>query len=226
MKLQDVERNYDHLASRYDLWNRWVSQPLLRIEALRQKTVSRLSLADGGSVLDIGCGTGLNFPYLVQGVGFNGRIIGLDYSPGMLSQARHRVDEAAWPGVRLVRGDAATLAGVGGPFDAVLSTWALGIVDDLPAALGRAVDVLKPGGRLAILDFHRTRPERGIGRLLNPLTHFALRFIGADSPEDLDDERLAARWSQGKALLRERLSGVQEEAYFGGSGFLLWGQRP
>ena len=136
MRLEDVAKNYDALARFYDLGDRWLSRPFARIGRLRVATVERLGLQAGDSVLDIGCGTGLNLPLLVGAVGPTGRVVGLDYSEGMLREARRRVEANGWSNVELVQGDAALLAGVGGPFDAVMSTWALGIVDDLPAALG------------------------------------------------------------------------------------------
>lgn len=226
MKLQDVQRNYDRLAGSYDFWDRWLSEPLTGIESLRARSVARLGLEEGHTALDIGCGTGLNLPYLVRGVGESGRVVGLDYSAGMLAKARERVEERDWKNVELVQGDAAVLAGVGGPFDAIVSTWALGIVDDLPSALRRAVEVLKPGGRIAILDLHRTRPDRGLCRLLARCVHVILRLSGVDAAEDLDNERLQRRWREGKAFLRSALVHVEEESNVGGSGFLLSGQMP
>jgi len=144
----------------------------------------------------------------------------------MLRRARRRIDRAAWDNVELVRGDAALLEGVGGPFDAVMSTWALGIVDDLPGALRRAVEVLRPGGRLAILDFQQTRPDAGLHRLLHPVYLRVLRPSGADTPEDLDDERLRERWRAGRQWLSETLVDLSVETYFHGTGFLLSGTRP
>lgn len=226
MKLADVQRNYDRLARSYDFGNRWLVEPLTGIEGLRAQTVERLSLREGDSVLDIGCGTGLNLPYLVEAVGESGRVVALDYSEGMLAKARERVQERGWDNVLLVQGDAAVLADTGGPFDAVMSTWALGIVDDLPGALERAIEVLEPGGRLAILDLHRTRAQRGLRRLLDPFLHALLRISGVDSREDLDDARLQKRWADGKRFLRQALVGLAEESNVGGSGFLLYGSRP
>lgn len=225
MKLGDVQRNYDRLAGSYDFWNTHVFDRLVGVERLRERSVDRLGALEGCSVLDIGCGTGLNLPHLVSRVGPTGRIVGLDYSSGMLEQARRRVLENGWGNVELVQGDAGVMDGVDGPFDAVVSTLALGIVDDLPAALARAVEVLRPGGRLAVLDFHSTRPKDAVQRLFNPIYHLALRLWGVDTKEDLDDARLRRRWEEGKRFLNEALVDVVEESYFHGTGFLLSGAK-
>jgi len=225
MRLADVQRNYDRLARRYDFLNRVVFDRLLGLESWRARTVEQLRLSEGQSVLDIACGTGLNLPLLRAAVGAEGRVVGLDYSDGMLAEARRRVHEHGWENVELVQGDAALLEGVGGPFDAVISTWALGIVDALPAALHRAVEELSPQGRLAILDFHSTRPTSRVARALNPIAHWFLLRSGVDTAEDLADGRLRERWSAGKAQLREALDEVVEVEYFHATGFLLSGTR-
>ena len=225
MQLADVQRNYDRLARRYDGLNRLVFDRLLGLESWRGRTVDQLRLQEGQAVLDIGCGTGLNLPLLRAAVGAGGRVAGLDYSEGMLREARGKVAEAGWENVELIQGDAALLDGVGGPFDAVISTWALGIVDDLPSALDRALGVLAPGGRFAVLDFHSTRPESRVARALNPIAHWFLRRTGVDTAEDLEDGRLRERWRAGKDQLRQGLTGVVEEGYLGGTGFLLCGTR-
>ncbi len=227
MKLENVSKNYDRLARSYDFWDRWVAEPLAGISGLREQTVATLDLAAGHRVLDIGCGTGLNLPLLVAAVGPEGSVVALDYSQGMLDRAQLKVERSGWRNVVVVQGDAAKLAGVGEDFDAVMSTWALGIVDDLPSALRRAVEVLKPGGRLTILDLHRTRASSGLRRhVLDPVVHCVLRAAGVDSKEDLDEDRLWARWQEGKAFLRESLDDVRVQENGRGSGFQLTGRKP
>ena len=226
MKLETVSANYDRLAPYYDRVTDLVFHRLLGFGRYREALVDRLGDLCGATVLDIGCGTGNNWPLLVPRVGPSGRVIGVDYSSGMLERARRRIDAAGWSNVELVRDDAATLSGIDVQVDAVLSAWCLGIVHDLPAVLARLVELTRPGGRIAILDFARSRRDGGAKRLLDPLYRRMLTATGIDSPEDVDDEALRERWRAGKAVLATRLPDLVEERYFGGAGLLLHGTRP
>ncbi len=226
MKLEEVQDNYGRAAKRYDMWTDLVFGRILGVERLRERTIDLLGDIDGKLVLDIGCGTGRNLPFLVPRVGDNGRIIGIDYSRGMLEVARARTERAGWHNVELRQDDAAELATIRAPVDAVVSVWCMGIVHDLDAALGRAVEVLRPGGAIAIMDFDRARPDRGWLHWLYPLYSRVLRWAGIDSAEDLDDARLRARWQSGRRVLEHRIGHVEEERYLGGSGVILSGTAP
>jgi ubiquinone/menaquinone biosynthesis C-methylase UbiE len=144
----------------------------------------------------------------------------------MLAQARKRVAAQGWRNVEVMRGDAATLQGVPGKVDAVVSIWCLGIVHDLEGALHRALDVLRPGGRIAIMDFQHARPDRGPLRWLYPLYSVALQRAGIDSAEDLDDAKLHAKWEQGRRVLRARLRDVSEDTCLRGTGLIMAGAKP
>ena len=226
MRLSQVERQYDLAAKHYDRFSDVVFGKLLRIERYRERTLELLGDVRGATVLDVGCGTGRNFPWLAPRVGSEGRIIGLDYSKGMLSEARKRVEEEGWDNVELVRGDATQLDGIDEPVDALVSIWCYGIVHDLDAALNRAVDVLKPGGTLAIQVFARSQADRGPLRWLYPLYSGALRSTRMNGAEDLDDERVQEKWRRGRELLRARLGELHEEHYLQGMGLILASRKP
>ena len=76
------------------------------LDAFRREAVKRLHLKHGDLVVDIGCGTGLNFPWLQEAIGETGRIIGVDLTDAMLEQARLRVATHGWQNVELVQADA------------------------------------------------------------------------------------------------------------------------
>lgn len=226
MKLEEISTHYDRAASRYDWLTELVFGRLLRIERYRQLTMGLLGELDGATVLDIGCGTGRNFAGLVTRVGMHGHVIGLDYSQGMLAQARRRIARHGWQNVSLVRSDAVKLSGITQAVDAVIAVWCYGIVYDLQAALHRALDVLRPGGRIAILDFARTRPDQGPLRRLYPVYAYLLRVAGIDTREDLDDARLQARWTKGRQYLQGQLDEWYESHYLGQLGTVYAGRKP
>lgn len=225
MKLEDVPRYYDYAAKRYDKRLRFWFGIVLRIESYRIRAVESLGNIEGATVLDIGCGTGANLPLLISKVGPRGRIIGIDYSEGMLSRAREKVSRHGWKNIDLYRDDAAVIANVTAQVDAVISTYCLEIVYDMEAALKRAVSLLKPGGRIAVLDFHRVCPEKGVLRLFFPIYRRLLLYYGIDSPEDLDNENLLRRWEHGESFLRDSLEDVSVQQFLFEMGILITGRK-
>lgn len=118
--------------------------------------IELLGLEPGDRVLDVGCGTGLNFAYLGAAIGPSGTIVGVDLSGQMLARANARVKRHGWNNVNLVRADAGTcdfakLSADGG-FDAVLFTFSLSIIDNGHAAWHHALDATRPDGRLTVVD--------------------------------------------------------------------------
>lgn len=225
MRLEDVVRRYDAASRHYDRFMDVVFGRLLDVERLRERVVDSIGDLAGGTVLDVGCGTGRNFPLLVQRVGEDGRVIGVDCSAGMLEQAQRRVDRHGWRNVELLCGDAVTLDRIDTPVDAVVSIWCYGTVYDLDAALNRAVDVLRPGGHIAIMTFTRAGPEHGPLRWLYPFYRFAVRCAGIDPSRDFDNAALQEKWRRGRRVLRARLAEMHEEPYLRGAGLIITGRK-
>ena len=90
-----------------------------RTMPLRRRTVAKLALQPGQTVLDVACGTGMSFPLLREGVGESGRIIGVELSPAMLAIARERCAREGWSHVTLVE-SAMETADIPVPVDAIL----------------------------------------------------------------------------------------------------------
>ncbi|MBA2698171.1 MAG: methyltransferase domain-containing protein, partial [Nocardioidaceae bacterium] len=101
-----VRGRYAQAARFYDVLS--LERPVYRPGRLLG--VELLGLRAGDTVLDVGCGTGLNLPLLRAAVGEQGTVVGLDLSPQMLSRARRRVRVAGWDNVHLHCGDASTTA--------------------------------------------------------------------------------------------------------------------
>ncbi|QNE18241.1 methyltransferase domain-containing protein [Kribbella qitaiheensis] len=141
----------------------------------RVAAIELLALGAGDRVLDVGCGTGLSLPLLVDAVGPDGRIVGVDASSEMLERARRRVVRNRWEHVDLVRGAAGDVARLAaGPFDAALFTYSLAIVDDWRRAWRQTLTLVRPGGRIAVVD---TALPIGGWRILAPVARLAM-FTG------------------------------------------------
>jgi demethylmenaquinone methyltransferase/2-methoxy-6-polyprenyl-1,4-benzoquinol methylase len=135
-------------------------------EKYRKRAVDKLNLNCGDTVLDLACGSGLNFKYLQEKVGEEGKIIGLDYSSKMLEVARRKIEGNNWNNVKLIREDAANFD-LDEDVDGVLCTWAMVSIPDYIGALKNSIDVLKEGGKYVVLDF-KENPGYA-GKILNPI---------------------------------------------------------
>ncbi len=116
----------------------------------RLAVLSTLALQLGESVLDAGCGTGLLLEMLAESVGEGGIAQGVDYSNDMLAVARDRCGDL--PQVSLTQGSVEQLDFDHQSFDAVACTQVFLYVDGLKKALSELARVLKPGGRLVIVE--------------------------------------------------------------------------
>ncbi|HET8758680.1 MAG TPA: methyltransferase domain-containing protein [Solirubrobacteraceae bacterium] len=113
----------------------------------RRATRALLDLRPGETVLDIGSGPGFLADEMAAEVGPEGAVHGVDPSESMLAIARRRETRVAY-----ATGDALALPFADETFDAVVSTQVYEYVTDMPAALAEARRVLRPGGRVLVLD--------------------------------------------------------------------------
>jgi SAM-dependent methyltransferase len=118
----------------------------------RRATRAALALRPGENVLDIGAGMGLLACEMAADVGATGSVDGVDPSESMLALARDRRPPEGGGALRFVAGDACALPFGDEMFDAAVATQVYEYVQDMPAALGEAFRVLRPGGRLLVLD--------------------------------------------------------------------------
>src|SRR6201995_3022583 len=94
---------YRKKAKHYDITSRLYPAPGYPQRAQRLRAVRALGLRAGATVVDIACGTGLNFPLIEDVMGPTGRIIGVDLTDAMLAQAHDRVAKNGWRNVSLVQ---------------------------------------------------------------------------------------------------------------------------
>lgn len=115
-------------------------------------------LLPGERVVDVGSGAGLDSLIAARMVGAEGRVIGVDMTPDMLSRARSAAAEAGRANVTFHEGYAEALPVPDGWADVVISNGVLNLMPDKAAALNEMARVLKPGGRLQIGDIVVQRP--------------------------------------------------------------------
>jgi demethylmenaquinone methyltransferase/2-methoxy-6-polyprenyl-1,4-benzoquinol methylase len=141
-----VRTMFDRIAPVYDSMNHAMTAGLDR---RWRKETARAVVSPGDRVLDACCGTGdLALADLQAG----GRVTGLDFSERMLERARGKSSEVEW-----VQGDALALPFADGSFDGATVGFGARNLDDLEAGLRELRRVLRPGGRLGILEITRPR---------------------------------------------------------------------
>ncbi len=138
-KVRAVDSMFDRIAPRYDLLNRVLT--LGMDVGWRQRTVAALGLPRGSRVLDVACGTG-DLCRELQEQGY--RAVGVDRSGGMLASARTSAP--------LIRGDGLCLPFADGTVDGLVCGFALRNFADLADFFAESARVLRPGGRVALLE--------------------------------------------------------------------------
>ncbi len=171
MNLESVRKTFNDWAPVYNATHAW---------SLPRRRTARLALAlqPGDQVLDLACGTGLNFPHLREMVGEKGRVIGIDLSPRMLDIARGSIKTHGWRNVDVREADAADLPFPDASFDKAIVTFALNIIPDYSGAIAEARRVLVPGGRFVALEMRSA--IHSLPAWLHPLPH----ICGVDMSHD------------------------------------------
>lgn len=194
------------------------------VRSWRERAADSLELASGATVLEVGCGTGANFPQLRERVGPTGAVVGVDLVPAMLARARARIEAAGWQNVHAVRADATRppVADVG----AVVATFLVGMLPDPAAAVRTWVDRVTSGGRVTLVT--AVRSDRLLTRPLNPLFRLFVRLAapGRRLTVSSPARTLAARWQQARSALFETTVDTYEWRLGGGFIALASGRVP
>ena len=144
---------FDRIAHRYDTINTVLSAGT--DSGWRRRAARETGLVPGGSALDIACGSGKLTADLARLAGAAGRVVGLDFSPQMLEVARRE-----HPRLEFLEGDALNLPFEDASFDASTIAFGLRNLADPVRGLREMLRVVKPSGRVVVLEF--VRPPRGL----------------------------------------------------------------
>ena len=150
-KKEAVEKMFDSIAPEYDALNHILS---LNIDKIwRRRAVRKLLPKDADfHILDVACGTG-DFSIAVARRSKNARITGIDLSDGMLAGGREKVARLGLDGrIELLKGDCEALEFADDSFDGVCVGFGVRNFEHLEQGLREILRVLKPGGRLVILE--------------------------------------------------------------------------
>ena len=152
-KREEVERMFDAISPRYDLLNRLFSLGI--DQRWRRKVVRMLAEEPVAHLLDVATGTA---DLALLGAGHATRVTGVDVSDGMLTQGRAKVERAGQADrVTLIRAASEALPFPDGKFDAATVAFGVRNFADLTAGMREMHRVLRPGGRLFVLEFSRPR---------------------------------------------------------------------
>jgi SAM-dependent methyltransferase len=198
---------YRELATDYD-------QRTAAGEPYRRRTVERLALSAGDVVLDVGCGTGLNFAGLEERIGPAGQVLAIDLCPDMLLQAHRRAQRHGWSNVTLIE-SATEDAAIPCPADAALLCATHDILRT-PRALEHVLRHVRPGGQIVAGGpkfVPRWRPDRIPMDLFTFQANrdYVTTFEGFDRP-----------WSH----LGRLVPNLQVREVLLGAGYIATGTRP
>jgi demethylmenaquinone methyltransferase/2-methoxy-6-polyprenyl-1,4-benzoquinol methylase len=223
---------FDGIADRYEGPAQAFS--MFQYGRWRRELVSQLGLGPEASVLDVCTGTGLVASEIAGTLGC--RVVGIDLCERMLQQARQNLRSPDAPPVHLVTGLAEGLPFADHSFDAVVFTFLLRYVEDIPATLFELARVLRPGGQMLSLEFFvpqnpvmralwllHTRLVLPLGAsLLSPGWRRVGTFLGPSITEFYRThsvDTLSRMWTQAG------VGNVKTRVHSFGGAIIMWGEK-
>jgi demethylmenaquinone methyltransferase/2-methoxy-6-polyprenyl-1,4-benzoquinol methylase len=207
---------YRKKAKHYDITSRFYPAPGYPQQTHRRRAVEALGLHPGDCVIDIACGTGLNFSLIERVIGPAGRIVGVDLTDAMLAHAQARIDAHGWSNISLVLADAADFD-FPPETDAILSTYALCQVPECADVIARGAAALSAGGGWAVLDLKI--PDR----TPHWVTRLGIESVGRFA--SLEEWIKRRPWEAIRAAMQEALADLRWTELFFGTAFLAAGSR-
>jgi ubiquinone/menaquinone biosynthesis C-methylase UbiE len=210
---KQIQTMYDAFSSLPWFWELdAITCRATEISPYRTQLIGQLGLKAGSRVLDVACGTGLNFRQLQPVLGHTGHLVGLDLSAKTLNLAQKRLQKQGWPHAELVQTDTAHY--VSQPyFEAALCTFAIEIIPNYQATLDMMYRAVKPGGRLGVLGF-KPSAWNYFSWLNGAFAWMGVLFGGVDLNRDV------------RGYLAQHSREVFYEEVFGGFYYILVVEKP
>ena len=219
--MSQIDRTHAHLietyrkkAKHYDVTSRLYPAPGYPQRAQRLRAVRELGLRPGDTVVDIACGTGLNFSLLQEAVGPEGRIVGVDLTDAMLARAEERIRRQGWRNVSLEQADAARFD-FPPEVNGILSTYALSQVPECADVIAHGAGALVTGGRWAVLDL---KVPTNTPRWMTDAGAFVVRRFAS-----IDEWMTRRPWEAIRDAMGDELVDVSWTELFFGTAFLAAG---
>jgi SAM-dependent methyltransferase len=145
----------------------------------RREAVGLLGLKPGDRVFDVACGTGPSLPLLARVVGESGVVVGIDQSAALIERAKRRMSGVG--NVELISSDWLEM-NVTASADAAICVLGLSVIDPWEVALERMLSIVRPGGRIAVVDWLLDRSQ---ARLLNVYIRLGSWLAQADPKREI-----------------------------------------
>ncbi len=169
---------------------------------LRKKTMEFAHLRQGDRILEIACGPGNNFKYILKKIGKKGKLVAVDYIKEMIDNCKKLKKRKKWDNLTLIQADAAKLKLKTNSFDAIISIIGLSAIPDHMSTLKNCKTFLKKGGKLVVLDGKEFNYA-----LFNPLLKL-LRYKKTYQKKNLIKD------------IKKIFGNVRVKEYIGGSSFI------
>jgi demethylmenaquinone methyltransferase/2-methoxy-6-polyprenyl-1,4-benzoquinol methylase len=209
----------EHLIETYrkKAWHYDITSQLYQPQwAHRRRAVQALRLRPGDTVVEIACGTGLNFPLIEQEIGPEGRIVGVDLTDAMLAQAQDRIETNGWSNVSLAQADAAEFE-FPTEVNAILATYPHALLPKSRQVIARGAAALSAGGHWVVLDLKvPDNLPRWLGRL-------AIATVGRSA--SLEEWMARRPWEAIRVAMQDTLADVSWTELLFGIAYLAVGSR-
>ncbi len=215
-KAKKVADVFHSVASSYDLMNDLMSLGIHRL--WKKYTVEMAGVRSGQSILDIAGGTGDLALAFSRKVGPEGKVVLADINASMLAMGRNKLlDRGACRNIEFVQANAECLPFASNTFDLVTIAFGLRNVTDKDAALRSMYDVLKPGGRLLVLEFSKP-VSAPLARIYDAYSFSVLPALGELIAHDAGSYRYLAE-SIRMHPDQDTLRGMMQQAGFENTDF-------
>ncbi|TPE54328.1 bifunctional demethylmenaquinone methyltransferase/2-methoxy-6-polyprenyl-1,4-benzoquinol methylase UbiE [Maribrevibacterium harenarium] len=210
-KVEAVAQVFHSVAAKYDIMNDLMSGGVHRL--WKRHTISQSGVRAGNKVLDIAGGTGDLTMQFSRIVGSTGEVVLADINDSMLKVGRNKLENRGIVGnVKYVQANAEALPFPDNTFDCITIAFGLRNVTDKSAALASMYRVLKPGGRLLVLEFSKPESEL-LSQVYDQYSFRLLPFMGKVIANDAESYRYLAE-SIRMHPDQETLKGMMEEVGF------------